>query len=102
MKDQQTPSFGSPFMTWDQVPKEAQAAVVQLAEQGQFHPDIRLARLAYAWAVPVARQRTWAMCLSGALTAVGGGNADMRRELRERRLARAITAPGDPDEANRV
>ena len=89
-------------MTWDQVPKEAQAAVMQLAEQGQFHPDIRLARLAYGWAVPVSRQRTWAVWLMGVMTAISGASADMRGELRERQMARAIVAQGNPDKEHGV
>ena len=96
------PNFGSPFMTWNQIPKEAQAEVMQLAEQGQFHPDIRLARLAFAWAEPVARQRIWAMWLMGVMTVISGTSANIREELREHRLARAIVTQGDPDAANRA
>ena len=89
-------------MTWEQVSAEVQAEVVRLAEADQLHPDVRLHRLAYAWAVPVAKGRTWAIWLFiafswvAAALSMGASSPERLGEFRARREARLIVALGDP------
>ena len=99
MKDSRSPNYGSPFMTWDQVPKETRADVVRLAEVGQFHPDRDLRRLAYSWAAHIANEPRWWPWLSAALDLLSaiGGPVDGFAEVRDRRNAKSIVALGDPD-----
>lgn len=89
---EQRPNLDSPFASWISLPKNVREAVVRLAEEGQPHPDLRVHRIARAWAADVAKQRTWAMVLSAAMAAFSGGAGDLRREFREREQARAIIA----------
>jgi len=98
VKESRPLNYSSPFMTWEQLPKETRAEVVRLAEAGRFHPDRDLRRLAYGWAAPIACEPGWSLWLSAALnllTAIGGP-ADGIAEFRDRRYAKSIVALGDP------
>lgn len=100
MEEQRPPDYNSPFMTWDQVPREVRAEVLRLADAGQFASDGRLRRFANAWAAPIAEQRSWEILLS-AVMSLGDGSYDLVGAFRERREARTIVALGDPKTSER-
>ncbi len=91
-------NLDSPFTTWDTLQATTRDEVVRLASGGDPHPDIRVQRLALAWAVGACDQSTIGMIASAALSAVSGGPGDLRRGFKDHEAARVIVALGDPDQ----
>jgi hypothetical protein len=92
-------SLDSPFTTWDTLPAATRDEVVRLGLEGDPHPDIRVRRLAWAWAFKAADEGTVGMIASAALSALSGGPGDLRRGFKDREAARVIVALGDPDQS---